>query len=414
MSSLTDPAGGRATWPDRIGALLRAALSLGSELELDSGLSRIVESAAQVASARYAALGIYGDDGEIARFVHYGIDEETVALIGGLPQGRGLLGEVIVADGPIRRDDIAADPRSCGFPPHHPPMRSFLGVPIARGGRRYGNLYLTEKMGGIAFDAEDEALVVTLAAFAAVALENARLLEAERVEAVALVDLAAAEERNRVRQETLGLVIAAQEAERSRVARDLHDDIGQALTSVLLGLRLIDGALDDDQLVVADLRSRVGELREVVVSALHGARQLAFELRPIVLDDVGLLPALERLVAHAIERSELRVDLTADVLKGAKRLPQQVETVVYRVVQESLTNVVRHARAQRVSIVVAVRDRRLRAVVEDDGVGFDPAATERTLGLRGMSERASLAGGWVEVTASLEAGTTVVLEVPLA
>ena len=194
--------------------------------------------------------------------MHYGIDEETVARIGGLPQGRGLLGEVIVADGPIRRDDIAADPRSCGFPPHHPPMHNFLGVPIARGGRRYGNLYLTEKMGGIAFDAEDEALVVTLAAFAAVALENALLLETERVEAVALVDLAAAEERDRVRQEMLGLVIAAQEAERARVARDLHDDVGQALTSVLLGLRLVEGALDGDPVSVADARSRIGELRD--------------------------------------------------------------------------------------------------------------------------------------------------------
>ena len=129
MSSSTDPAGGRATWPDRVGALLRAALALRSELELDGGLGSIVESAAHVASARYAALGIYDDDGEIARFVHYGMDEETVARIGRLPQGRGLLGEVIVAEGPIRRDDIAADPRSCGFPPNHPSMHSFLGVP---------------------------------------------------------------------------------------------------------------------------------------------------------------------------------------------------------------------------------------------------------------------------------------------
>lgn len=179
---------------------------------------------------------------------------------------------------------------------------------------------------------------------------------------------------------------------------------------MLLGLRLIDGALDDDQFVVGDVRSRVSELRELVVTALDGARQLAFELRPIVLDDIGLLPALERLVANAVERSELQVDLTADALHGGERLPQHVETVVYRVVQESLTNVVRHARAQQVSIVVAARDRRVRAVVEDDGVGFDPEATEGTLGLRGMSERASLAGGWVEVTSSPKAVTMVVLE----
>lgn len=414
MSSSTDPAGGRSTWPDRVGALLRAALALGPELELDRCLHRIVESAVQVAGARYGALGIYGPDGEITRFVHEGIDAETVARIGGLPHGRGLLGEVIVADGPIRRDDIAADARSCGFPPHHPSMHTFLGVPIARGGRRYGNLYLTEKMGGISFDAEDEALVVTLAAFAAGALENARLVEAERAEAAALANLAAAEERDRVRQEMLGLVIAAQESERARVARDLHDDVGQALTSVLLGLRLVEGAFDGDPVSVTDARSRVGELRELVADALRSTRQLAFELRPTVLDDVGLRPALERLVANVAERSGLRIDLAAGAVEGAQRLPPHVETVVYRVVQESLTNVVRHAHAQRVSIVVATHSHGLRVVVEDDGVGFDSATTEGTLGVRGMTERATLVGGSVEVTSSPEGGATVVLEVPLA
>lgn len=414
MSSSTDSAGGRAMWPDRVGALLRASLAIGSEFELERSLGCVVESAAQVAGARYAAIGIYNSEGEIIRFVHHGVDEETAARIGPLPKGHGLLGEVIVARGPIRLDDISADPRSCGFPPSHPTMCTFLGVPIARGGRRYGNLYLTEKIGGTAFDAEDEALVVTLAAFAASALENARLLEAERAEAVALADLAAAEARDRVRQEMLGRVIVAQETERARVARDLHDDIGQALTSVLLGLRLVETALDGDQIALTDARSRLAELRELIADALRSTRQLAFELRPTVLDDVGLLPALERLVANVAERGGLQVDLAAGAVDGDARLPPTVETVVYRVVQESLTNVVRHAHARRVSIMLGRRGSTLRVVIEDDGVGFDAATLEGTLGVRGMVERALVIGGSVEVGSSPDGGTAVVLEVPLA
>lgn len=393
--------------------LLRAALTLGPDVDLDRVLGRVVESAAQVAGARYAALGLFGADGTITRFVHRGVDEETVAGIGRLPRGCGLLGEVIVADGAIRLENLTTDPRSCGFPPAHPPMRTFLGVPIARGENRYGNLYLTEKVGGVPFDAEDEALVVTLAAFAASALENTRLVETERARAATLVDLAAAEERDQTRQEMLGLVIAAQEAERARVARDLHDEVGQALTSVLLGLRLVDGALEGARPDLADARGRVEELRTLVAGALRSARQLAFELRPTVLDDVGLNPAIARLVADLGERHELQVELVADGLDDAERLPSTIETVVYRIVQESLTNIVRHARAHHVSVRVSRRDDRVRAVIEDDGVGFDDTRKGRTLGLRGMAERASLVGGRLELTSSPGAGTTVALEVPL-
>jgi len=215
----------------RVGALLDAALELAVEHELSRILSRLVQRAAEVAAdADYAALGVYDATGRIENFVHHGIDAQTVARIGRLPEGRGLLGEVIAADGPIRLGDLGADPRSCGLPPHHPPMRSFLGVPIRAAGRRFGNLYLTEKRGAVAFDAEDERLVLTLAAFAAAAIEAAMLVEAER-------DLATVQARSQAQTEMLGRVIAAQEAERARVARDLHDQIGQSLTSVLLGLR---------------------------------------------------------------------------------------------------------------------------------------------------------------------------------
>ncbi len=148
-------------WPARVRVLLDQAVELSGEHELDSVLQRIVEGAAAVADAQYAALGVYDEAGAITTFVHHGIEPETVGLIGELPHGRGLLGQVIIADAPIRLDDLGTDARSCGFPPGHPPMRTFLGAPISRRGRRYGNLYLTEKHGGMAFDTEDEALVMS-------------------------------------------------------------------------------------------------------------------------------------------------------------------------------------------------------------------------------------------------------------
>ena len=235
---------------------------------------------------------------------------------------------------------------------------------------------------------------------------NTALAERTRTNAVARE--ATADERERTRRELLRAVIAAQEAERARVSRDLHDDMGQALTSVLLGLGLIDGQSDPDA------RQRVEELRELVADTLRRARQLAFDLRPTVLDDVGLAPALERLVADMAGRSALVVDAAVDGVPEHEGLAPEVATVVYRVVQEALTNVVRHAEASSASVAVTVSSGRLRAVVEDDGVGFGATRPDESyLGLQGMEERAELVGGTVRVTSVPGSGTTVVLEVPI-
>ena len=395
----------------RVRLLLDRAVDLAGEHDLDVVLQRIVESAAAVAGAKYAALGVYGDAGTIATFIHHGMDAATVERLGSLPHGLGMLGQVIVADAPIRLDDLGVDSRSCGFPIGHPPMRTFLGAPIARGGRRFGNLYLTEKHGGALFDEEDEALVMALAAFAACAIESAELVASERARVDAVARQVAAEERERARRDLLGAVIAAQEEERARVARDLHDDIGQALTSVMLGLRLIEspasaGADDNDSV-------RFEELRELIADALRRTRRLAFELRPSILDDIGLAAALQRLVGDVAERSGLTVDAIVDGLPEHE-VPSGVATAVYRVVQEALTNVVRHAGASTASVAVAVASGRLRAVVEDDGTGFDPdRPADLHLGLQGMKERAELVGGTVRVLSEPGSRTTVVLDVPL-
>src|ERR671929_536255 len=161
---------------DRMRALLEAGVALTSELSLDALLQRLVEAAAELTEARYAALGVIDPSGrQLERFVTTGIDAETHAAIGDLPRGRGILGVLIRDAAPLRLHDLSEDPRSVGFPPNHPPMRSFLGVPILLRGVAYGNLYLTEKEGGEDFDEDDQELVTLLAAQAAVRSEERRL-----------------------------------------------------------------------------------------------------------------------------------------------------------------------------------------------------------------------------------------------
>ena len=162
----------------RLRALLEASIAISSELSLDALLQRLVETAADLTGARYAALGVIDRSGsQLERFLTTGIDDETHATIGDLPRGRGILGVLIRDATPLRLHDLKGDPRSAGFPPNHPPMRSFLGVPILLRGVAYGNLYLTEKESGSDFTQDDEEVVTLLAAQAAVAIENARLYE---------------------------------------------------------------------------------------------------------------------------------------------------------------------------------------------------------------------------------------------
>jgi signal transduction histidine kinase len=537
---------------DRLRVLVDAGIALSSELSLDALLQRIVETAAQLTGARYAALGVIDKSGQaLERFLTTGIDAETHAAIGDLPRGRGILGVLIREARTLRLHDIADDPRSVGFPRHHPPMRTFLGVPIVLRGVAYGNLYLTEKQGGEDFTEEDEELTQLLAAQAAVSIENARLYESstrwlrqieslnevgnalasevelepllalvarrlrelldarlvlialpsgetlkvaaaegegaygvvgmrlefggskagrvlergrsERVDSVledAEIDQQAARRlgvhsalfvplvargraigvviahdksgptpsftdddlrlaetlaaraavavdlSERISRDTLRRVVAAQEAERKRLARELHDETGQALTSILLGLKPLEQAATTD-----DDRATIAGVREQVVSTLQNVRRLAVELRPSALDDFGLVPALERLVDTFREQTGLRVDLEARL--GEERLRPEVETALYRIVQEALTNVVKHAGASRVSILLTRRDDAVAAVVEDDGAGFDPTVPpEDGLGLVGMRERVGLVGGRLSIESSEGGGTTLLAEVP--
>lgn len=367
-------------------ALVQAGIAITSELSLEAVLQKLVLIAAELTDARYSALGVIDRSGhELERFVTYGIDDATRAAIGELPRGRGILGVLITDARPLRLEDLMADPRAVGFPPNHPPMKSFLGVPLMTRGVLYGNLYLAEKQPNGTFSEEDEEIVTLLAAQAAVAIENA----------------------GSVQRDALRRAVQAQEAERRRLARELHDETGQALTSMLLGLSAVDRAETAD-----DARVAAGKLRALVVETLQNVRRLSVELRPSALDDFGLEPALRRLGQTVKESAGL--DVQVETRLGADRLLPEAETAVYRIVQEALTNVVKHASAERVSIVVTRKPERLLLIIEDDGSGFDPiAGPGEGLGLLGMRERVQLLDGSLTIDAAPGSGTMLAVELPL-
>jgi signal transduction histidine kinase len=539
--------------PDRMRALLDAGVALTSELSLDALLQRVVEIAAELTEARYAALGVIDPTGtELERFVTTGIDAQTHAAIGDLPRGRGILGVLIRDAAVLRLHDLSEDPRSVGFPANHPPMRTFLGVPVLLRGVAYGNLYLTEKAGGADFNQEDEEIVQLLAGQAAVAIENARLYESatrwsQQLESLIEVGAALARETElpnllslvarrlreligarlvlialptedgalrvesadgedapefvgmrldrdssksgrvldrgrserldslledpevdrdfarrmgmraalfvpmlvgerpigviqaldklgadrrftnenlrvaetfaaqaavavdttaRVAQDALRRAVQGQELERRRLARELHDETGQALTSILLGLSALEETNDADA-----TRAGLQNLHELVVATLQDVRRLAVELRPAALDDFGLAAALERLTESFSEQTGIRIELEASL--GQERLPSDVETVLYRLVQEALTNVVKHAHAEHVSIVMRRKEGAVTAVIEDDGQGFTDGQGGSGLGLVGMRERVALVNGRLRIESAPHAGTTLLAEVPV-
>ena len=221
------------------------------------------------------------------------------------------------------------------------------------------------------------------------------------------------QEKDEERRQLLAKVMAAHEEERKRIARELHDEAGQALTSLLLGLKHLD-----DSSAYSSHKTKVAELRSMTAHTLDLMRDLALELRPSTLDHLGLIAALRRYVTEYGRKHALEADFQASGLDGARLSPQS-ETAVYRVAQEALTNVIRHAKARGVSVLLDRRDGRVTLVVEDDGAGFDVEAIRHSrvpagdLGLLGMEERALLVGGSLTIESHPGRGTAVFVEVPL-
>jgi signal transduction histidine kinase len=546
-------------------AVLDVAESVLAELDVEVVLNRVLEAARTLTLARYAAVGVLDQSrSELERFVTAGIDDATQAEIGALPRGRGVLGELIVNPSPLRLNDVSSHPRSYGFPEGHPPMRTFLGVPLLTAGELFGNIYLTDKAGGEPFTLDDERALVALSRFAGIAIDHARryaMVESQRAElqrAVAALDatvqiaravggetnldtvlelvadrglalvsartlviereidgnmvvVAAAGELpanvvgrvldpsgsvasaalrgrstlrledslNRTRFEQhgvgrfglsakAGLVVpmmfrsrgygvlialdrteggpefsgddqrmleafatsaataiatavsvqaeraaqrlAAAEAERARWARELHDETLQNLAALQIAIA--------GQLRIRDpeaMTAFMGDAAEQLAGEIQNLRTLISELRPAALDDLGLGPAV-RALADRIQQQglelRLNVDLFYETQRAPHRLSHEVETTMYRITQEALTNVRKHAAASHVNVDLWEDASCLHLTVQDDGRGFDTEAKSRGFGLTGIRERVELLGGDLDLSSVAGKGTTLTVTAP--
>ncbi|MDX6634880.1 MAG: hypothetical protein QOF06_1083 [Solirubrobacterales bacterium] len=544
---------------ERFRRLIDVGSNLLSELDLEAVLKSVVEAARELTGARYAALGVLDRERrELERFINVGIDEETRRDIGNLPRGRGVLGELIREPAPLRLRDVDTHPHAYGFPPGHPPMHSFLGVPIAVRGETYGNLYMTEKMGADGFDDADEEAAVTLASWAGIAIENARLyttlsereVEVERalrraetsvdiartvggetdVERVldlivkrarALVDArallvllrrddhlfvaaragdvaedlhdfevplddavfeAAMEDRVSQRLErgsppskahlrerlgaeaalvvpllfrgrAVGTLVAldretgsvefdhedlrllqsfaasaatavataqtvesdrlrqqveSAEKERKRWARELHDDALQGLAAIRI--HLATALQSKGQGRLARIERAAEETLERLEQQINELNRLINDLRPAALERLGLAGALEALAEECSARGELEVETTIEITEDPSG---DEERLVYRLVQEALNNVLKHASASRVEVSARDGGGGIEIAVRDDGRGFDPAASASGRGLQGMRERIELLGGQIDVSSEPGGGTEISASVPL-
>ena len=545
----------------RLRRLVDVGRSLVTVLDPEVVFERLLAVARELTGAKYAAIGVMDERRErLERFLTLGIDEETHRAIGDLPRGRGVLGVLIREPRPLRLRDVGMHAKSYGFPLAHPPMASFLGVPIMIDGEAWGNLYLTEKEDGQQFTDEDEEATVILSDWAAIAIGNARLYrtvrerrdELERtirgletttevsralggvtdldrvLELVvkrsrALIDARAAEialldgdefviaavagegveglkgmrmpvaeslaassmrtgrqqrfdhipkesfaarelgartgivtpmifrdtpvgflvvtdrlendrpfneEDERLLQafaasaatavataqnagdEALRRGIEASESERTRWARELHDETLQQLA----GLRvLLAGARRSGD--AERMSGAIESALDQITTAIGDLRSLITELRPAALDELGTKPALETLVERVARQTDLDIELEVDLAyengeTSSRHIPE-IESTVYRLVQEALTNVGKHADASRVEIVVSDRDGHIAVTVRDDGAGFEPTGRSAGFGLVGMRERLALVHGALDIESTPGSGTLIRASIPL-
>ncbi|MDH3306013.1 MAG: GAF domain-containing sensor histidine kinase [Acidimicrobiia bacterium] len=357
--------------------LIKGAAAVIRQSDLQAVLQKTVETAMRLTGARYGALGVIGEHGTLVDFVYSGIDAGTADLIGPLPLGKGVLGTLTTAGKTIRLENLADHIDSVGFPPGHPAMESFLGVPIRLGDRIFGNLYLTDKDDG--FTDNDEALVESLAVIAGSAISTAGLHA--RLKRVAVIE------------------------DRERIARDLHDAIIQDLFAVGLSLQGLGMRMVKDE-----SRRSIDDAVERLDDAIASLRRFIFGLRPPVWADRNLRLELADLVGQLSEPHAVDVDLKVPAtLVGLH--PEVVETSIH-LVREALSNALRHSGASAVQVVVEQVDTTVFVRVADDGHGFDPATVRRGLGLDNLETRATGIGGTMELRSYPGAGTTVTFRLP--
>ena len=382
LARLGDLHEGEVAQSRRLRALNEAGLALSAELETEALLHKIADLARVVGDAKYAALGTFDAAGKVTRFYTAGITEEEHAKIGALPVGKGILGLLPRAGRPIRLRDLHDHPASVGFPANHPPMSSFLGVPIRWRGESVGNLYLTEKRGAPEFTIEDEEALLTLAAQAAIAIENARLYA----------------------QTSLLSVLE----ERHRIGMDLHDGAIQSLYG--LGL-LIEEASSQVDTAPREAKVQLGRAVDRLNAAIADLRSYVLGLRPIRGSDRPLRESLHTLGTQIGTNALLSVDVLVEP-SAETGLDQAGREAVFYVASDALGNVARHARARRAGVSLRREGDVVVLEVSDDGVGYDTATSVAGLGLRNMRERAFNAGGRFDVTSTPGAGTRLEMRIP--
>ncbi len=376
---------------DRLEALDEATRAIAGVLSTERVLQLIVDSVRRLVGAEYSALGIVDAGRRLDPFITSGMSRAARDRIGSPPRGRGLLGAILEGGAPIRVDDIAADPRHHGFPPNHPVMRGFLGVPISVRGRAVGNLYLTDKSGADAtgphrFTEEDQRLVELFASHAGIAIENARLHEREQQVAVL--------------------------EERQRIGRDLHDGIIQSIYAV--GLTLDDAYETIDE-APSEAQAKIERAIESLNLTIRDIRNFIFGLQPEPFDQAGLVDAL------AAMAEEFRVNTMVDIgleVAGSSDVELSADATLQllNLAREALSNVSRHARAGRAELRLEVTDSVLELAVVDDGVGFDPTARRGPghMGISNMRARAAGLDAEFLVESAAGRGTRVLVRVPIS
>ncbi len=363
-----------------LAGLVEAAASVAGQTGLRQVLDTTVATAMELTGARYGALGVLGEHGELVDFIHAGVPADLAARIGRLPEGRGVLGVITRAAKTIRLDDIARHPDSVGFPAHHPPMAAFLGVPVRVGESVFGNLYLTEKEGG--FGDEDEVLVESLAIIAGSAVATARLHE--RLRRVALVE------------------------DRERIARELHDSVIQEIFAVGLSLQVAAAQVDSRP---SEVRQRIQEAIDQLDSSITTLRRYIFDIRRQELVRSDLADQIVELGLQLARPAgvEIRPSITGDT----SGIPEEVAAAALGFAREAISNAVRHSEAPVIDVTITVGETELLVEVRDAGKGFEPAAVAGGMGLDNLRARAADIGGVAEIVSAPDRGSAVRAILPL-
>lgn len=354
--------------------LMRSATSIFEASDLEAILDRVVVTAVMTTGAKYGALGVIGGHGTLSEFHHRGMDPGAAARIGHLPVGRGVLGTLTRTGETLRLDEITSHPDSVGFPPEHPPMGSFLGVPIAVGDSMFGNLYLTEKSGG--FTVEDEHIIEGLAVLAGSAINTSRLRS--RVNDLAIV------------------------GERERIARDIHDSIIQDLFGMGLGLQGLSMRIDGP--ASKDLSLYVDQIDGVITRL----RSLIFDLSHQGTDE-SAKTAIRRLLDRLAEpfNTAIALNMSVDRFSDAGLTDE-----IRHIVQEAASNALRHSGGKTVTVDIDAFPDSVWVTVADDGSGFDPDSVSRGLGLGNLEARLKRLQGELTIRSEDGKGTVVEARIP--